>query len=57
MTLRVVGQSKQSRGLKLAPLTSKNGSGSLGRTRTCDPEINSLLLYQLSYQGMAVEAS
>gem|GEM_PF-2800810 len=27
--------------------------GSLGRTRTCDPEINSLLLYQLSYQGIS----
>ena len=25
--------------------------GSLGRTRTCDPMINSHLLYQLSYRG------
>ncbi len=25
--------------------------GSLSRTRTCDPMINSHLLYQLSYQG------
>ena len=29
-----------------------NGDGSLGRTRTADPVINSHLLYQLSYQGI-----
>jgi hypothetical protein len=27
--------------------------GSLSRTRTCDRSINSRLLYQLSYQGLA----
>jgi hypothetical protein len=27
-------------------------NGSSGRTRTCDPAINSRLLYQLSYRGM-----
>ncbi len=28
-------------------------NGSAGRTRTCDPAINSRLLYQLSYRGTA----
>ncbi len=29
--------------------------GSLSRTRTCDPMINSHLLYQLSYRGISSE--
>ena len=28
--------------------------GSAGRTRTCDPVVNSHLLYQLSYRGLGV---
>src|SRR5258705_10418030 len=32
-------------------ITNKEGS-SRGRTRTCDPPVNSRLLYQLSYSGM-----
>ena len=28
-------------------------NGSPGRTRTCDKSVNSRLLYQLSYRGMA----
>src|SRR5438876_10895329 len=31
--------------------------GSRGRTRTCDPPVNSRLLYQLSYSGMNREIS
>ncbi len=34
-----------------AGLRSLDSSG--GRTRTCDPTVNSRLLYQLSYAGMA----
>src|SRR5262245_49723517 len=30
---------------------ASSGSGSSSRTRTCDPVINSHLLYQLSYRG------
>jgi hypothetical protein len=32
-----------------------DGSGSPGRTRTSDTVVNSHLLYQLSYRGMATE--
>jgi hypothetical protein len=32
-------------------VTGRSGEDSRGRTRTCDPLINSQLLYQLSYSG------
>src|SRR5258708_3901477 len=35
-------------------ITNKEGS-SRGRTRTCDPPVNSRLLYQLSYSGKSAK--
>ncbi len=40
---------KTSGGWVSPPNPLENGSG--GRTRTCDPAVNSRLLYQLSYAG------
>ena len=33
------------------PITDGRESGWGGRSRTCDPAVNSRLLYQLSYRG------
>ena len=37
--------------LKLRMIVALGGDNSGGRTRTCDPTVNSRLLYQLSYAG------
>ena len=46
-TFRVTGG--RSNQTELQPLKISNGASN--RTRTCDPAINSRLLYQLSYRG------
>ena len=40
--------------MKLNMLRQLELGNSRGRTRTCDPLINSQLLYQLSYRGVSV---
>ena len=49
------GNSKRTINIAAASYVALSGAqyGSSGRTRTCDPTINSRLLYQLSYRGIS----
>ncbi len=40
----------------LRPRSGRDVHGSSGRTRTCNPAVNSRTLYQLSYRGTCVSA-